>query len=268
MEKDKNDIFVEKFERYVEPEKKGIIYRITNKLNNKCYIGQTNTIYKKNIDIGSQERWKEHQISSLSGKDKCPHFHRAIKKYGAENFILEVLCYCSLVDLNKYEIQMIFLYDSTNKNFGYNILAGGSGIKKISNTAKHIHEFYRKNKHAGYVVELKIYNKRYRKYFTNQKNTLEYNLAFAREYLDSVKKIKDSPSTKIDQNYQNRTQNLPKNIYYYKKDKNKNSTGYIVKIVKNGKIYKKEFKMVDMSMEQKFTLALDYKKHLETELHL
>ena len=128
MEKDKNDIFVEKFERYVEPEKKGIIYRITNKLNNKCYIGQTTTIYKKNIDIGAQERWKEHQISSLSGKDKCPHFHRAIKKYGAENFILEVLCYCSLVDLNKYEIQMIFLYDSTNKNFGYNILAGGSGI--------------------------------------------------------------------------------------------------------------------------------------------
>ena len=53
-----------------------IIYKITNKLNGKVYIGQT---------VGSlQARWKAH----LRSRDNAV-FHKALRKYGAENFTVE-----------------------------------------------------------------------------------------------------------------------------------------------------------------------------------
>ena len=51
----------------------GFIYKITNKVNGKSYIGQTrNTV---------EFRWRQH----YKAKDN-KYFHRAIQKYGKENF--------------------------------------------------------------------------------------------------------------------------------------------------------------------------------------
>lgn len=95
---------------------KGIIYKITNKVNNKSYIGQT----RYTIEF----RWKQHQHK----KDNT-YFHNAIKKYGIDSFLIEKLEECNIEDLNSREIFYIAKYD-TFKN-GYNLTIGGDGNRRL-----------------------------------------------------------------------------------------------------------------------------------------
>lgn len=100
------------------------IYKITNLVNNKIYIGQTIT--------GVDSRWKGHLY-----KDGCKFLHNAILKYGKENFKIEVIEYCEENKLDDREIYWISYYHSTDRNIGYNILKGGNngrrGLYKLSN---------------------------------------------------------------------------------------------------------------------------------------
>lgn len=57
-----------------------IVYKITNKLNGKVYIGQTTE--------GIEKRWKRHCGYQINDGT---YFHNAIKKYGAENFTIEII---------------------------------------------------------------------------------------------------------------------------------------------------------------------------------
>ena len=95
---------------------KGIIYKITNKVNGKSYIGQT----RYTIEF----RWKQHQHK----KDNT-YFHNAIKKYGIENFSIEILEECNIEDLNSREIYYIAKYDTFNN--GYNLTIGGDGNRRL-----------------------------------------------------------------------------------------------------------------------------------------
>lgn len=95
---------------------KGIIYKITNKVNNKVYIGQT----RYTLEF----RWRQHQHK----KDNT-YFHNAIHKYGVENFELEILEECETELLNSKEMFYIAKYDSF-KN-GYNLTIGGEGNKRL-----------------------------------------------------------------------------------------------------------------------------------------
>lgn len=95
---------------------KGIIYKITNKVNGKSYIGQT----RYTLEF----RWRQH----LHKKDNV-YFHNAIKKYGAENFSLEVLEECDLDKLNSREIFYIAKYNTFEN--GYNLTIGGDGNRRL-----------------------------------------------------------------------------------------------------------------------------------------
>lgn len=95
---------------------KGIIYKITNKVNGKSYIGQT----RYTIEF----RWKQHQHK----KDNT-YFHNAIHKYGVDNFNIEILEECNIEELNQKEIFYIAKYD-TFKN-GYNLTIGGDGNRRL-----------------------------------------------------------------------------------------------------------------------------------------
>ena len=108
---------------------KGIIYKITNKVNGKSYIGQT----RYTIEF----RWKQHQHK----KDNT-YFHNAIHKYGIENFSIEILEKCNIEDLNSREIFYIAKYD-TFKN-GYNLTIGGDGNRRLllDNNYDEIKELY------------------------------------------------------------------------------------------------------------------------------
>jgi len=104
-----------------------IIYKVTNKINNKIYIGQTSKQLK--------ERQNSH-IWSANNDSSC-HFHKAIRKYGINSFIWEIEDICNSVEeLNEKEIFYIKKYETLNK--GYNMTLGGSGVSgyKLSNERK------------------------------------------------------------------------------------------------------------------------------------
>ena len=103
----------------------GYIYKATNKINNKIYVGQTvHTIEK---------RWKDHldDCNSLSGHNYL--FHKAIKKYGPNNFIIEQLEECDNQKLNERECYWIKILNSYYLDgFGYNMTRGGEGVLKYN----------------------------------------------------------------------------------------------------------------------------------------
>ncbi len=92
----------------------GIIYKVTNKLNGKIYIGQSRKTLAK--------RKSEHMRES-NGRGKT-YFNKAIRKYGIDGFTWQVICICPNIDsLNEQEEYYIAFYDSMNT--GYNLTSGG-----------------------------------------------------------------------------------------------------------------------------------------------
>ena len=98
-------------------EKTGVIYRIYLRgCISKCYIGQT---------INPQSRIEAH----LSGYGKSPILRNAIKKYGRDAFVVEILESDAPESwLSKLEILHIRFFNSTSPN-GYNLTSGGEGLR-------------------------------------------------------------------------------------------------------------------------------------------
>lgn len=96
-----------------------IIYKITNLINNKIYIGLT----RNSLD----SRWSYHIRDSKNAKKGID---AAIRKYGKENFKVEIIdeTATTLEELNNLEIYYIKLFNSTNNKIGYNQTSGGGGI--------------------------------------------------------------------------------------------------------------------------------------------
>jgi group I intron endonuclease len=93
----------------------GVIYKITNLVNSKIYIGQTTK--KLEIRIGTHKK--------DSNKNNT-YLNRAFAKYGFDNFKFEIIEQCKSVnELNEREVYYINLYNSTNREIGYNIHGGG-----------------------------------------------------------------------------------------------------------------------------------------------
>lgn len=93
------------------------IYKITNSLNGKCYVGKT---------LGSiEERWKQH-ISSINREEyKKRPLYRALNKYGIANFSIESLEECAESEADSKEIYWISKLNTYSK--GYNATLGGDG---------------------------------------------------------------------------------------------------------------------------------------------
>ena len=94
----------------------GYIYKITNKINQKSYIGLTS----KSVE----ERWKEHIASINKLKDQRP-LYSALAKYGVDSFSIETIEEVDNDFLGERETYWISYYDSY-KN-GYNATLGGDG---------------------------------------------------------------------------------------------------------------------------------------------
>ena len=86
------------------------IYKITNKINKKCYIGKSNNI---------KRRFSEHKCI-YHETNKC--LKKAYLKYGKENFDYEILEECSLEELNEKEMYWI-----SKLKPEYNLTFGGDG---------------------------------------------------------------------------------------------------------------------------------------------
>lgn len=92
------------------------IYKITNRINQKCYIGQSDNI---------KRRWKDHRGSAFNPNDADYNhpLYRSMRKHGIENFLFEVLEECSKDNLDDREIFYIAKYNSYED--GYNLTKGG-----------------------------------------------------------------------------------------------------------------------------------------------
>lgn len=91
---------------------KKYIYKITNKINNKIYIGQT---------VNYKRRFAEHK-RQRSGNEPEKILYQAFSKYGIENFNFELIEECE--NYNEREIFWIKYYNSLVPN-GYNMTEGG-----------------------------------------------------------------------------------------------------------------------------------------------
>lgn len=107
-----------------------IIYKITNNITNKVYIGMTT----KSLSI----RKASHKNAAFSSN--YPIFNRlynSMRKHGFENFKFEELCCAfnreTLSDLEKYFINK---YNSNNVEYGYNLTDGGEFIFTVSEETK------------------------------------------------------------------------------------------------------------------------------------
>lgn len=99
---------------------KGSLYKITNLVNSKIYIGKTYVELK--------DRWKLHKYDALrEDRPNKTKFQNAIRKYGPENFKIELIAQFEEGELEQKEIEYIQKYDSY-KN-GYNSTLGGDGYK-------------------------------------------------------------------------------------------------------------------------------------------
>ena len=100
-----------------------IIYKITNLINGKIYVGQTT--------VELEKRWKQH----LKKNKKCIGVKNAILKHGAENFKIEEIDGANnLTELNYKEWLWVYKLNSLSPN-GYNLKEGG-GNRKLSEETK------------------------------------------------------------------------------------------------------------------------------------
>lgn len=95
------------------------IYKITNNINGKIYIGQ-----HKQITI--KEKVDRYLGSGILIK-------KAQNKYGKENFTKEIIEYCDKENVNDREVYWIRFYNSLTPN-GYNITKGGQNAATTQNT--------------------------------------------------------------------------------------------------------------------------------------
>lgn len=96
----------------------GFVYKITNQVNGKEYVGKTN--------FSLEKRWSEHQRDVWKERNNHRALYRAIRKYGITNFIIQPLFESeSPQELEEMEIKLIKEYNTFGE--GYNMTAGGDG---------------------------------------------------------------------------------------------------------------------------------------------
>lgn len=119
----------------------GWIYLITNKLNNKKYVGKT-------AQDDPNNRWKEHQRDYTRPQREQRPLYKAMIKYGIENFEYQLLEEVDNSKLNEREMYYIDLYNTFGSD-GYNATMGGDGAFRLDENE--IIELYKKYQNIEYI---------------------------------------------------------------------------------------------------------------------
>ena len=114
------------------------IYKITNNINGKIYVGQS---------ISIERRWREHKTEYLNPKNSAYNcaLYQAIRKYNINNFSFEVLEQCSEEKLNEREVYWIDFYNSYRT--GYNMTPGGEQFRLFN--SENVFRFW----NAGFTIK-------------------------------------------------------------------------------------------------------------------
>jgi len=97
------------------------IYLIHDIINNKVYVGKAKNPHK---------RWNKHiKIANGNREKEKFYIHRAISKYGVDNFIFSIIqTLYNENEANMAETYWIKFYQSNNTHYGYNQTEGGEGV--------------------------------------------------------------------------------------------------------------------------------------------
>lgn len=106
------------------------IYKITNIVQNKVYIGQAINLWERirNGYINALPKNRNHNI----------HLQRAWNKYGEENFTIEIIELCKINELDDKEQYWIDYYKSYDNQYGYNICREAGSCRGMKNSKKEI----------------------------------------------------------------------------------------------------------------------------------
>ena len=117
------------------------IYKITNLINGKVYIGQS-----INIEI----RWQQHKRAIDYNKTNL--LYKAMRKHGVENFKFEIIDECNECELNNLEIYYIWYYNSyvgNDNSNGYNMTIGGETTNGYKRPVEDVEKMRRKREGSG-----------------------------------------------------------------------------------------------------------------------
>ncbi len=210
----KNQILDDETLRYYE------IYKITNLINNKIYIGQAVSHilnHKRYRPFGMEGRFRCHISEAHSTKkNQCHYLNNAIRKYGFKNFTVELLKICDKHEVNDFEINEILKNNSLYPN-GYNLNKGGNTHFHTNESKKRVSigvmNYFKDKKFLRfkdiqiddncdlnkYIVPLKRYNIQYGWYvyiqgkkadFGGSHISLEDSKKMAIEFINCLKKAK------------------------------------------------------------------------------
>lgn len=116
----------------------GTIYKITNNIDNKIYVGQTTY-------TPAEKRWSIHK-SIAKNKNTRSYLYNAIRKHGISNFTFEVIITCySRKQLDFAEDFAIEILQANQREKGYNLMLGLGGRKHSEETKKKMSETRKAN---------------------------------------------------------------------------------------------------------------------------
>lgn len=203
----------------------GVIYDITNSVNDKHYIGQAKSYIQNHSNVrkhGVNGRFKIHCADAKSGSDSCAKLYPAMRKHGNDNFKSSLIAIVSLDDLNDAETHYIDEYNTIPN--GYNIMRGGT--------------FYPNDQHGNQNRIEKIQNTMKEKW-----QDPEYIAKTVPANLEATKKRAESGQ------FRKFNKDLPHNIY-------KTEKGYDIRIMRAGKHKITCVEGKDLTDEEKLKLAI------------
>tara|TARA_R100001086_G_scaffold236386_2_gene159816 strand:- start:708 stop:1394 length:687 start_codon:yes stop_codon:yes gene_type:complete len=124
----------------------GIVYKITNSINNKCYIGISKNTFRKRYNH-RDDWWNAPSVNKI--------LKQSIEKHGYENFKVEILENCEKTELEEKEKYYINKFNSFIPN-GYNLTTGGSYSYEVSIESKLKNSETNKNRYKNGAV---VWNK-------------------------------------------------------------------------------------------------------------
>jgi group I intron endonuclease len=132
-----NKILDDPKQRYCE------IYKITNLVTQKVYVGQAVSHilnHKRYRPYGREGRFRCHISEAFSTKkNQCHFLNNSIRKYGVDDFVVELIEYCEIENSNDREIHYINELNSLYPN-GYNLKNGGTVFTHSNESKKRVSE--------------------------------------------------------------------------------------------------------------------------------
>lgn len=157
----------------------GYIYKITNKLNDKIYIGQTTK--ERPSDRFSQHRYLANHLDQEKSNS---YLHRAMNSDGVNNFSFDIIEKINNEELNEREKYWIDYYNSLAPN-GYNLTLGGDGTQGYSRKQTTEEKEKRKESNKQFYID----NPEARQLSSERAKRLWQNEEYRNKVTESIKKF-------------------------------------------------------------------------------